>query len=110
MRVIISSPEGIIFDEEVYFVTLTLVDGEIGIYPRRENFIGALDEGPIKIRPQNKTLFTPTGLAIKKGDTLHVMIPFVVEATTYEEYWEILDQKYNEADNRIKKLRGIKLE
>ncbi len=109
MQLIITSPDGTIFNEEVDFVSVTLVDGEIGIMPRRENFIGALDEGPIKIRPQNKTLFVPGGLIMKEKDTVHLMVPFAIEARSYEEYWNILEQKYMHVDERMKKLREIKL-
>ncbi|NOZ92087.1 MAG: F0F1 ATP synthase subunit epsilon [Dictyoglomi bacterium] len=109
MKLIISSPEGVIFEGEADFISLTLVDGELGILPRRENFIGALDEGPIRIKPQMKTLFVPGGLAMKTGTEVHLMVPFAIEASSYEEYWNLLEKKYMEADERIKKLKEIKI-
>ncbi|GEM_PF-1803882 len=109
LKLIISSPEGVIFNGEADFISLTLVDGEIGILPRRENFIGALDEGPIRIKPHGKTLFVPGGLVMKTGQEVHLTVPFAIEAQSYEEYWDILEKKYMEADERIKKLKEINI-
>ncbi len=109
MKLIISSPEGVIFEGDVEGVSITLVDGEIGVLPRREPFIGAVDEGPIRIKPQGKTLFVPGGLAMKDKNSVHIMVPFAVEADTYEEYWDILEKKYADADKRLQKLKEIEL-
>ncbi len=109
MKLIISSPEGVIFEDKVEGVSITLVDGEIGVLPRREPFIGAVDEGPIRIKPHGKALFVPGGLAMKDKDSVHIMVPFAIEASTYEEYWDILEKKYADADKRLQKLKEIEL-
>lgn len=78
------------------------------ILPRHSPFIGALDEGPIKIEG-GETLFVPGGLVLWSPPTIHIIAPFTVKASSYDEYYQLLDEKYKEAEQLAQKLKSIAL-
>lgn len=55
MRILVVTPEGVIFDDDVLGITLPGSDGEFGVYPNHCSLISLLKTGVIEILSQGQT-------------------------------------------------------
>jgi F-type H+-transporting ATPase subunit epsilon len=56
LHVNVVSPDRSIFEGEAHWVTLTGVDGQLGIWPRHVTMVAALGSGPLRIGLRDRTV------------------------------------------------------
>ena len=86
LRVI--TPEKILLDEPVQSVSLTALDGSMGILPRHANMVAALDVGVLEYRDPSGTvtpMFVGGGFAEVRDNTVRVVAPVGEQAEQIDE-------------------------
>ena len=75
VRVSVVTPERAVLDETADFVVLPMVDGELGVLPKRAPLIGRLGPGELRITEgeRNDSYFVEGGFAQVRDDTLIVL-------------------------------------
>lgn len=104
----VTSPEGIVFSEEVSEVTLPAQDGEITILPHHTPLLTKLVEGEIIIhKPSGKLSIVITGgfLEINKNKA-HVLSDYAIRAESIEIAHS--EERKKQAEKRLEELAGKK--
>lgn len=104
----ITSPEGIVFSEEVLEVTLPTQDGEITILPHHAPLLTKLAEGEIIIhKPSGKASVVITGgfLEINKNKA-HALSDYAIRAESIEIAHS--EERKKQAEKRLEELAGKK--
>lgn len=86
LRVI--TPEKILLDAPVQSVSLTALDGSMGILPRHANMVAALDLGVLEYRDSSGNLvpmFVGGGFAEVRDNTVRVVAPVGEQAEQIDE-------------------------
>ncbi|MEO0651183.1 MAG: ATP synthase F1 subunit epsilon [Planctomycetota bacterium] len=86
LRVI--TPERILLDEPVQSVSLTALDGSMGVLPRHANMVAALDVGVLEYRDSSGKLvpmFVGGGFAEVRDNTVRVVAPVGEQAEQIDE-------------------------
>lgn len=97
LRVI--TPERILLDEPVQSVSLTALDGSMGILPRHANMVSALDVGVLEYRDasgKSVPLFVGGGFAEVRDNTVRVVAPVGEQAE------QIDDERARESEKRAR--------
>ena len=78
MRLRLMTAEGRDLDQEVHFVSLPVVGGAIGVFPKHMRLTAALQEGPVRFSSEKlgeKTVQIIGGFAEVTGDSVLVLTP-----------------------------------
>jgi len=80
LQCVIVTPEKAILDEPADMVILPMVDGELGVQPRRAALVGRLGNGELRIKLGNETkrLRVEGGFAQVRSDVVTVLTTRVV--------------------------------
>jgi F-type H+-transporting ATPase subunit epsilon len=75
LQCVVVTPERVLLDERVEFVALPLIDGELGVLPRRSPLIGRLGYGELRTRSGGsvKRYFVDGGFAEVRDDVVTVL-------------------------------------
>jgi F-type H+-transporting ATPase subunit epsilon len=80
LQCVIVTPEKAILDEPADMVILPMIDGELGVLPRRAALVGRLGNGELRIKLGNETkrLRVEGGFAQVRSDVVTVLTTRVV--------------------------------
>jgi F-type H+-transporting ATPase subunit epsilon len=80
LQCVIVTPEKAILDEPADMVILPMIDGELGVQPRRAALVGRLGNGELRIKLGNETkrLRVEGGFAQVRSDVVTVLTTRVV--------------------------------
>jgi F-type H+-transporting ATPase subunit epsilon len=80
LQCVIVTPEKAILDEPADMVILPMIDGELGVQPRRAALVGRLGNGELRIKLGNETkrLRVEGGFAQVRADVVTVLTTRVV--------------------------------
>jgi F-type H+-transporting ATPase subunit epsilon len=81
LQCVIVTPEKAILDEPADMVILPMIDGELGVLPRRAALVGRLGKGELRIKLGNETkrLRVEGGFAQVRSDVVTVLTTRVVQ-------------------------------
>jgi F-type H+-transporting ATPase subunit epsilon len=81
LQCVVVTPEKAILDEPADMVILPMVDGELGVLPRRAALVGRLGKGELRIKLGNDTkrLQVEGGFAQVRSDVVTVLTTRVVQ-------------------------------
>ena len=80
LQCVIVTPERAVLDEPADMVILPMIDGELGVQPRRAALVGRLGNGELRIKngDQTKRLRVEGGFAQVRSDVVTVLTTRVV--------------------------------
>jgi len=80
LQCVIATPERAVLDEPADMVILPMIDGELGVQPRRAALVGRLGNGELRIKngDQTKRLRVEGGFAQVRSDVVTVLTTRVV--------------------------------
>ena len=80
LQCVIVTPEKAILDEPADMVILPMIDGELGVQPRRAALVGRLGNGELRIKlgAETKRLRVEGGFAQVRSDVVTVLTTRVV--------------------------------
>jgi len=80
LQCVVVTPEKAILDEPADMVILPMIDGELGVLPRRAALIGRLGKGELRIKLGNDTrrLHVEGGFAQVRSDVVTVLTERVI--------------------------------
>lgn len=87
LKLEIITPEEKTFSEEVDFVTLPGVEGEMGIYPNHIPLMTQVEHGEIAVKQGNKEFFLAIGEGFAKitGDNVSILTDMAVNSDAIDE-------------------------
>jgi F-type H+-transporting ATPase subunit epsilon len=99
LKLEIVTPEAKVFADDVEMVTLTGVDGEMGIYPQHMPVMTQLAAGEITARKDGQNIFLAVGDGFVQiaGDRVSVLTDMAVKADDIDEAKAVEAQKKAEA-------------
>lgn len=100
IQCILVTPERTVLDQPAQFVTLTLLDGEIGIASGHSPLIGRLGYGEMRLRNGNQTdrYYVEGGFVEVLEDTVTVLTQRAVAAAEIDE--AVADEQLHSAQER----------
>jgi len=80
LQCVVVTPERAVLDEPADMVILPMIDGELGVQPRRAALVGRLGNGELRIKngDQTKRLRVEGGFAQVRSDVVTVLTTRVV--------------------------------
>lgn len=77
LRCVIVTPERSVLDEPATFIVLPMIDGELGVLPRRMALIGRLGKGQMRIHQGDtiKHVAVEGGFAQVRSDVVTILTP-----------------------------------
>jgi F-type H+-transporting ATPase subunit epsilon len=80
LQCVVVTPEKAVLDEPADMVILPMIDGELGVQPRRAALVGRLGNGELRIKngDQTKKLRVEGGFAQVRSDVVTVLTTRVV--------------------------------
>jgi F-type H+-transporting ATPase subunit epsilon len=80
LQCVIVTPERAVLDEPADMVILPMIDGELGVLPRRAALVGRLGNGELRIKngPDTKRLRVEGGFVQVRSDVVTVLTTKVV--------------------------------
>jgi F0F1-type ATP synthase epsilon subunit len=108
-RLVILTPHDVVLDEEMDSVRVSTETGQVGLRPRGEPLLMAIEPGLVLLRSGDALRFAATAGGLYEGDREHgtVYTPFAVVGDRPEDLLESLDEALATPDSEIAARRRL---
>jgi F0F1-type ATP synthase epsilon subunit len=109
LRLVIRTPRGAVLDEEVRSARVPAASGQVGLRPRQEPFLLAVEPGLIVVRTPERTRFAASAGGLLESDRERTALytPFAVAGDDETEVLAALDRALATPDSELTLRRRL---